>query len=107
MKSGELRGARVHPQEATAKINNAPVGVGEELRFDLVKTAPAASDDAGVAQNGEMFRNLSLSSFARLLRWRGCGKSKPPFPDKHQITDVYQRVRKIGQDADRVAFERP
>jgi hypothetical protein len=37
MKSRELRGARVHPQQAPAKIDNALVSVGEELQFDLVK----------------------------------------------------------------------
>ncbi len=47
MKSGELRGTRVHPQQAPAKIDNALGGVGEELRFDLVETAAASGDDAG------------------------------------------------------------
>jgi len=49
----------------------------------------------------------TLARFARFLRGRGSGKSKLAFPDKYQITDVYHRVGEIGQDADRVPFERP
>ena len=103
----ELRGAGVHPQQAPAKIDNALVGIGEELRFDLVKTVAVSDDNAGVTQNGEVFRDLSLSSLARFLRGRGRGESKPAFPDKHQIPNVDHRVGEIGQDADRVPFERP
>jgi hypothetical protein len=47
--SGELRRARVHPQQAPSRIDNALGGVGEELRFDLVKTLVASGDNAGVA----------------------------------------------------------
>src|SRR6266516_3064565 len=54
---GGVPSRRVHAQEAPAKIDNALVAVGEELRFDLVKTAPGLGDDAGLAQNGEMFRD--------------------------------------------------
>jgi hypothetical protein len=49
------RRAGVHPQQAPAKIDNAPGGVSEELLFDLVKKAAASGDDADVAQNDEIF----------------------------------------------------
>src|SRR5438552_12685153 len=48
---------------------------------------------------------VSLVNFTRLLRGRGCGKSKLAFPDKHQIADVNQRIGEIGQDPNRIPFE--
>ena len=61
MKSGELRGARVHPKQVPAKIDNALVATGKELRLDLVRTVAASGDNAGVGQNSQVFRDLSLS----------------------------------------------
>jgi len=48
---------RVHAQQAPAKIDNALVAIGQELRFHLVKTAAGLGDDAGLAQNGQVFRD--------------------------------------------------
>jgi len=62
-------------------------------------------DDARVAQNGQVFRNLSLSSFARLLRGRGSGKGELAFTDQDQITNVNHRVREVSENADRIASE--
>lgn len=101
----KLRGCRVHPQLAPAKIDNALVAIGEELRFDLVKTAAASGDNAGLVQDGQVFRDLSLVLFARFLRGRGGGESKPAFSDQHQIANVNHRVREIRQDANRIAPE--
>jgi hypothetical protein len=80
------------PQQAPAKIDDALVAIGEELRFDLVKAVAASGDDADVARNGQVFRDLSLSGLARLLRGRGSGIGKLAFPDKHQIANVDHRV---------------
>jgi hypothetical protein len=57
------RRARVHPQQAPAEIDNLLVTVGEELRFDLVQSAAASGDDAGLLQNGEMFRDHTAIQF--------------------------------------------
>lgn len=45
----------IQTEKAISKIQN--VFVGEELRGDLVEAVAALEDDAGVAQNGKMFRN--------------------------------------------------
>jgi hypothetical protein len=49
--------------------------------------------------------SFSLSSLTRLLRGCGCRQSKLAFSDKHQVADVYQRVREIGQDPDGIPFK--
>ena len=40
-----------------------------------------------------------------MLRRRGSGGSGLALLDQHQVPNIDQRVRKIGEDADWVAFE--
>ncbi len=47
----------------------------------------------------------TMAQFARVLRRRGSGESELASADQHQIANVNKRVRKISQDANRIAPE--
>jgi len=52
VKPGELRGACVYPQEASAKIDNALIALGEDCGLNFVQTVTASRDNAGDPRNG-------------------------------------------------------
>src|SRR3954465_13937126 len=50
-----LRLPDVHPEQAPAKIQEAVLLIGDELRGDLVKAVAALDHDAGLPEHGQVF----------------------------------------------------
>src|SRR5438034_9946575 len=82
--------------------------MGSVLTIDIVSFGLielASNGPTRLTQTHSVIKSLPLSDFSRLLRGRSCGESKLAFPDKHQVTDVNQRIGEIGQDPNRIPFE--